>query len=77
MLVIIRHAIERYQERVSNVPDDQVIEALRCKAVQLADAVGAPFVRLGGGQRVVIQNHAVVTVLPIGQSVHRLGRRRQ
>jgi|GEM_PF-1726987 len=63
-LFITRHAIRRYQERVANVPAPEVWRALDCRAVQLAIELGAHFVRLAGGQRAVLRENRVVTILP-------------
>jgi len=63
-LHVTRHAIERYQERVENLPTERVVELLNSEKIQQADDFGAHVVRLGGGQRVVLENHAVITVLP-------------
>lgn len=61
--VITAHAIERFQERVANLPDAEARQALLDLAGP-ALQFGAPFVRLGTGQRIVIANGRVVTVLP-------------
>lgn len=61
---VTKHAIERYQERVDNVPDEVARAALSAPAIEAADAFGAKYVRLGGGQLVVLEDHKVVTVLP-------------
>ena len=63
-VTVTRHAIDRYQERVANVAEDRAIAALTCPAVQVADTFGASVVRLGTGQRILLRNHAVITVLP-------------
>jgi len=61
---ITAHAIERYRERVADVSVDEARQALLSPAVLQAAEFGAPYVRLGTGQRIVIANGAVVTVLP-------------
>ena len=61
---ITRHAIQRYQERVANLPDEQVRVVLSCPAVKTAIAFGAHVVRLGTGERVILEGANVVTVLP-------------
>lgn len=61
---LTRHAIERYRERVADVPTAAIWQALDCPAVRLAIEFGARFVRLAGGQRVVIQGNRIVTILP-------------
>lgn len=58
------HAIERYQERVANLPDDQVREILSAPNIIKAIAFGAEKVKLGTGHRLVILSKRIVTVLP-------------
>lgn len=64
MIHVTAHAIERYQERVQNLPCEAVIERLTCPAVMIAAQFGATIVRLSGGQRVILKGSAVVTVMP-------------
>lgn len=71
-LRVTRHAIERYRERVACLDDREVCRRLNSSAVRCAAAIGAPFVRLPGGQRIVIVENSIVTVLPRGQSQCRL-----
>lgn len=61
---LTRHAIQRYRERVADVPPAEVWRALDIPAVRLAIEFGARFVKLAGGQRVVIQENRIVTILP-------------
>jgi len=61
---ITAHAIERYIERVAPVTPDEAREALDSAAVRCAAEIGARFVRLSTGQRIVLQGHTVVTVMP-------------
>lgn len=57
-------AVQRYRHRVADLPDAAVIDLLAGnRAVQLAASVGAPFVRLGSGHRVVLCRNRVVNVL--------------
>lgn len=65
MVHVTAHAIERYQERVANVSDDEARQALSSPTIILAAKFGAAFVRLGTGQRVVIVDGAVITVRPV------------
>lgn len=74
-LFVTPHAVRRYRERVADRPDRWVIGYLAGKVFCLADSFGAPFVRLAGGQRVILRNHAVVTVLPADKCLDRLSRR--
>jgi hypothetical protein len=63
-LFVSPHAIRRYQERVADVSDDEAYEALSSRAVVCAAQFGAHYVKLSGGQRVVVDGGSVVTVLP-------------
>ncbi len=63
-MIITTHAIQRYQERIANVPDDQARAAMNTHATRTAIAFGAPFVKLGSGHRIVIDGDTLVTVLP-------------
>lgn len=63
-LHITGHAIQRYQERVENIPDDQVRAKLSTKAFTAAAAMGCTTVRLASGHRVKIKSGSIVTVLP-------------
>ena len=63
MIHVTRHAIDRYQERVANVPEDAARRALSTVAIRTAADFGAEYVRLGTGHRVVINCGSVVTVL--------------
>jgi len=74
MIHITGHAIQRFQERVDNLPDDEVRAILSKPSIQAAALFGAPYVRLGTGQRVVIENGAVVTVLPVDHRPGTMGR---
>ncbi|MCX9146589.1 hypothetical protein [Erythrobacter sp. WG] len=61
---LTRHAIQRYRERVADVPAAEIWRAIDCAAVRTAIEFGARFVRLAGGQRLVLEQNRVVTVLP-------------
>lgn len=63
-LHITHHAILRYQERVSPVSDEEARAALKSPAIKTAATFGARTVILGTGQRVLIRDHAVITILP-------------
>lgn len=65
---ISSHAISRYQERVADIPEADVIAAIYTPAVRTAMAIGACFVKLGSGHRIVIEGKRVVTVLPVDHS---------
>lgn len=58
------HAVERYRERVRDVPAETIHAVLAGPAVRAAVAFGARYVKLGTGHRVVLDGATVVTVLP-------------
>lgn len=68
---ISKHAIQRYQERVAPVTDDEAKARLSSKAIQLAATFGARCLRLGTGQRVILKGPYVVTVLAPTYRAHR------
>jgi hypothetical protein len=77
MIHVTRHAAERFLERVDGrLTLAEAIEALSSPAIQRAAQFGAPCVRLGTGQRVVLEGWHVVTVLPADLSPGRLDPRR-
>lgn len=61
---LTQRAIERYRECVADVPLPMIRQAIDCAAVRTAIEFGARFVRLGGGQRLVLEGDRVITVLP-------------
>lgn len=71
-LHITEHAIERYQERVANVSEADARIALSSPAVTTAADFGAPYVKLGTGQRIVIEGGRVITVLPSDMTIGRM-----
>ena len=67
-LHVSQHAIDRFRERVANLPDQAIVDALSTPAIQLAAALGAEcYVRLPSGQRIAVKDRTVVTVLPAEQ----------
>lgn len=60
------HAIQRYRERVADMPDEQIIVALSGKAFTACAAIGRGAVVLPSGHRAIVDNGLVVTVLPKG-----------
>jgi hypothetical protein len=63
-LYVTSHAIQRYQERVCLCSDDDARQALSGAVMVMAADFGAGVVRLGTGQRVLIRDHSVITILP-------------
>lgn len=76
MIHITSHAVERYIERVHACSIDDAIEALSSAIILKAADFGAHYVRLGTGQRIVLDGHRVITVLPIGHKAHRMSTQR-
>jgi hypothetical protein len=73
-LHVSRHAAERYLERVNpRLTMAEAIDALSSPAIRRAAEFGAAYVRLGTGQRVVLDGFNVVTVLPTETPSWRLG----
>lgn len=65
MLTISAHAIDRAMERLPGVRTEAAaIAALDTPATRKAAEIGAPFVKVGTGQHIVIRNSTVVTVFP-------------
>jgi hypothetical protein len=62
---ITRHAIERYQERIANIPDAEVCARIldHLAVLEIADRFGAPVVKLANGVRFMVKGGAVTTVL--------------
>lgn len=69
MLHVTAHAIERYRERVADVPDDEIQAALSGRAFDAAQDFGAHVVILPAGQRAIIKGKHIVTVPPKGVHV--------
>lgn len=76
-LRITGHAVERFRERVNHLPEAAVIAYLQGPNFRLADCFGAPIVKLPGGQRAIIRDHTVITILPATHHPGCLDRRRQ
>lgn len=73
-VTVSRHAMDRYRERVANVSDREIFEALTTPTFELAVELGAPMVKLPGGHHAVLREDTVVTVLPSDASVDTLNR---
>ena len=58
------HAVDRYIERVAPVSREEAARVLTSRRMEAAALFGAQYVRLGGGQRAVLKDGYVVTVLP-------------
>ncbi len=72
---LTRHAIQRYRERVADVPAADIWRALDIPAVRIAIEFGARFVRLSGGQRIVLEQNRIVTILSSDRCRGSLARR--
>lgn len=66
MIHITAHAIDRYRERVANIPDEQIRARLNAPIIARAIDFGARTIRLGTGQRLIIDNQTIVTITPKG-----------
>lgn len=64
---VTAHAIERYRERVRDVPDDEARAALTSPTIVQAAELGAIAVKLATGHHAVIKSGCVITVLPRGR----------
>jgi len=74
MLIVSSHAIDRAIERLPGIrTEGQAIAALDTPATRLAAQLGAKYVRVGTGQRIVIDRGNVVTVLPRHARIHEMG----
>lgn len=69
---ISAHARQRYRERVADVSDEAIDLALSGRAFVALDDMGGGAIVLPGGQRAVVRNHAIITILPKGYRVHKL-----
>ena len=65
MLHITGHAIERYQDRVENLPEAEIKARLCTPLMEAAARFGDCKVKLPTGHRAVIVAGAIVTVTPI------------
>lgn len=74
MTDISDHACLRYLERVHGLDIAKVKAEMQTPALRQADAFGAPFLIGSHGERLVIRDGTVVTVLPKGHPAHRRGR---
>jgi hypothetical protein len=63
-LRVSSHAISRYRSRVEPVDYDTAHAALTTPAILAAAKFGCSSVRLPSGQRIIIEENTVVTVLP-------------
>lgn len=63
-LTVSLHAIQRYQERVENLPDETVRQILSSPHIKAAAAFGAKFIRIASGHRIAIADMTVTTILP-------------
>ena len=63
-ICVSRHAMDRYRERVADLPDAAIFAELSKPIFDQAAAMGAPFVKLASGHRALIRGDVVVTVLP-------------
>jgi hypothetical protein len=65
-LIVSAHAVQRYRERVKDVPDVEAERALSGRAFQSAADLGRCAVILPTGHRAIVHHRTVITVLPLG-----------
>lgn len=65
-LFVTDHAVQRYRERVRDLPDVEIRCALSTRAFVKAADLGRCAVILPTGHRAVMRNGSVITVLPLG-----------
>lgn len=65
-LTVTQHAIDRYRERVKDMPDDRIRSALSGRAFDAAETVGRCSIILPTGHRAIIRNATIITILPLG-----------
>lgn len=58
------HAVLRFRERVIGCTEQEAVAAMSTARIRAAIAFGAKMIRLGGGQRLIIRDHAIITVTP-------------
>lgn len=70
-LHITGHAVQRYQERIADVPEVEVRSRIgrHVEAIRKGAAFGAAVVRLGDGTGFVISGMTVITVLARGMQI--------
>lgn len=58
------HALLRYMERVMGIEVEKIREQMISETLRLGVEMGAASVKLGTGERMVLQGSTIVTVLP-------------
>jgi hypothetical protein len=66
MIHVTHHACERFIERVAGVTIEEARVAIlsHTRAIEVAAAFGCQVVRLGSGQRLILNGSRVLTVYP-------------
>lgn len=75
MITVSAHAMERYRERVADLPNVKIARQLMTPIVVTACRFGAHYVRLPSGHRLVLREWTIVTVLPADHAPRLLDRR--
>ena len=75
MITITPGGLRDYRACIAQDKVSEILAALQSRWIESAADYGAPFVRLGTGQRLVLRDHCVVAVLPQGFGQGRLRRR--
>ena len=66
MILVTKHAFDRYRERIADLSDAAIIAALDTPAMAKAVEFGARAVILGTGHRAVLRDGVIVTITPPG-----------
>ena len=64
MIHVTAHAIDRFRERIADLPDETIRAMLSSPVIARAAAFGANWVRIAGGHRICLRGHTVTTILP-------------
>lgn len=64
MIHVTAHAIDRFRERIADLPEETIRAMLSTKAIRQAAQFGANWVRIAGGHRICLRGHTVTTILP-------------
>jgi hypothetical protein len=64
MVHVTLHALQRYRERIADIPDAEIVAAIDTPVINRCAAFGDCSVKLASGHRLVIRECTVVTVTP-------------
>ncbi len=64
MIHVTAHAIDRFRERIADLPEETIRALLSAEPIRQAADFGANWVRIAGGHRICLRGHTVTTILP-------------